>query len=76
MVFYKTATVSLDKLTFLLDVTYLRENRIDVGGLKAELFTNVFEKAKHNVFEHVENKLWCLIYKRPGGNFKCSRFLL
>ena len=47
MVFYKAATVSMDKQTFLLDVTYLRENRIDVGVLKAELFTNVFGKAKH-----------------------------
>ena len=76
MVFYNTSTVSMDKLTFLLDVTYLRENGIDVGVLKAELFTNVFEKAKHKVFEHVQNKLWCLICKMPGENFKCSRFLL
>ena len=76
MVFYNTSTVSMDKLTFLLDVTYLRENGIDVGVLKAELFTNVFEKAKHKVFENVQNKLWCLICKMPGENFKCSRFLL
>ena len=76
MVFYNTSTVSMDKLTFLLDVTYLRENGIDVGVLKAELFANVFEKAKHKVFEHVQNKLWCLICKMPGENFKCSRFVL
>ena len=73
MVLYKTATGSMEKLTFPVDVTYLRENGIDVGVLKAELFTKVSEQAKHEVFEHAEDNL---IRKRRGWNFKCSKFLV
>ena len=46
MNFYKTATGSMEKLIFPLDVTFVGENGIDAGALKAELFTNVFEQAK------------------------------
>ena len=42
MGFYKTATGSMEKLTFPLDVTFVAENPIDAGVLKAELFTKVF----------------------------------
>ena len=43
MGFYKTATGSMEKLTFLLDVTFVGENEIDSVALKAELFSKVFE---------------------------------
>ena len=44
--FYKTATGSMEKLTFPLDITFVGENGIDAGVLKAELFAQVFEQAK------------------------------
>ena len=43
MGFYKTATGSMEKLTFPLDVTFVGENGIDAGDLKAELFAKIFE---------------------------------
>ena len=70
MGFYKTATGSMEKLTFPLDVTFVGENGIDAGALKAELFTKVFEQAKQELFEHAEDKPWCLIPKRSGGNLQ------
>ena len=75
MVLYKTATVSMDKLTFPLDVTYLRENRIDVGVLKAERFLSkpnmkCLNMPQTNFAE--DNR----IRKRPGRNFKCSKVLV
>ena len=68
--FYKTATGSMEKLTFPLDVTFVGENGIDAGDLKAELFTKIFEQAKQELFEHAEDKPWCLIPKRSGGNLQ------
>ena len=42
MGFYKTATRSMEKLTFQLDVTFVGENGIDSIALKAELFLKGF----------------------------------
>ena len=61
----------MEKLTFPLDITFVGENGIDTGGtLEAELFTKAFEQAKQELFEHAEEKPWCLIPKRSGGNFQ------
>ena len=70
MGFYKTATGSIEKLTFPLDVTFVGEKGIDAGALRPELFTKVFVQAKQELFEHVEDKHWCLILKRSGGNLQ------
>ena len=70
MGFYKTATGSMEKLTFPLDVTFVGENGIDAGAPKPELFTKVFVQAKQELFEHVEDKRWCLILKRSGRNLQ------
>ena len=67
---FKTAAGSMEKLTFPLDVTFVRENGIDAGALKAELFTKIFEQAKQELFEHAEDKPWHLIPKRSGGNLQ------
>ena len=56
MGFYKIAPGSIKKLTFPLDVTFVGENGIDAGALKAKLFTNVFEQAKQGLFEDAEDK--------------------
>ena len=60
----------MEKLTFLLDVTFVGENGIDAGALKAEFYTKVFEQAKQKLFEHAEEKPWCLIPKRSDGNLQ------
>ena len=70
MGFYKTATGSMEKLTFPLDVTFVGENGIDAAAPKPELFTKVFVQAKQELFEHVEDKPWCLILKRSGRNLQ------
>ena len=70
MGFYKTATGSMEKVTSPLDVTFVGENGIDAGALKAELFTKVFEQTKQELFEHAEDKPWSLIPKRSGGNMQ------
>ena len=70
MGFYKTATGSMEKLTFPLDVTFVGENEIDAGALKTEPFTKDFEQAKQELFEHAEDKPWCLIPKMSGGNLQ------
>ena len=44
------------------------ENGIDVGALKAKLFTKVFEQGKQKLFEHVEDKPYCLIGCRYSLN--------
>ena len=67
---YKTATESMEKLTFPLDVTFVGKNGIEAGALKAELFTKVFEEAKQELFEYDEDKSWCLIPKRSDGNLQ------
>jgi len=68
MKFYKTALGDLTLLKRKFVVKFNNENGIDLGALRNEFFTLIFDKAKQELFETDEKKTWLHVPKRSGGN--------
>ena len=68
MKFYKTALGDISLLKKKFVVKFDNESGIDLGALKNEFFTLMFEKAKKELFESDVSKVWQCVPKRSGGN--------
>ena len=70
LTFYKPNMGDKRKLFQKLFVSFQGEDGIDAGALTVEFFTLVFNEAKKQLFESVDDKDWLLVPKRAGGNLQ------